>query len=735
MSSLEIEEGFFLYEQGIELVKQKNFQEAIPLLKRALDIFERLGSSTEIRLCTKILGQVYSQWGKLDEAAGYFEKSLEIQKQIGNEQEFIDSVEKLVAYHLKNQNFEEAINYLKRMQEVFKGLGKQENVVIVLGYLGQVYEKIGNLDQALNHYKNAFDLGKKLDLPSHRLYEKVRDLTNRKRIEGNVALDALLTTQRKDGPIRDKEDDFFEVLSVGGARVKSHTDDYLVGGVEEEREKKIIVEATEKTVTEKRVWVPSVVIPHKELKINVQVVYGRYMELERENVISVVVEEISSELGSDETTVTEKLLGLSLEVLLFAPNLEISEPRRSFGSLTFGELKILQFKVTPKLAGKNYIHLEFYGNGRLIHKAVLTTFVKDALEDVLETRKNIELTPLSDFTSNATLRIQLSQNRFYFHFFTKHADDLTLKGERFGVTELYAPIYEKLQLLMKKITFNGDPQKVAATVNELGKEVYSLIPKSIRNAIKTLNPKYLSMEADDLSIPFELAHDGEDFFCLKYNLGKRVLPDKDYTPPTTIGTGKLRIKLIIARPINETMMRETEFLESLKAKNLITLEGTTEQINKKQLEKILSQESDIIHLYCKIFFNKTEPTEPQLLVGDDMLSIKEIENLKIPNTPLIFTDIHEETHGETGPHRFMGLARIAKAFLNSGASSFIAQLWKIPDNIKLEITTKFYEKIVPKKTPLGAIIREIKNELKQQYSETIWAALSLYGDPALRIIP
>ncbi len=724
-SELEFDEGLFLYERGLELVEREDWQEALSRFKSALDIFKKVGSKIEISLCLKALGKIYAFLGRWLKATEYFEKDLDIQKQIGNEQELMEDIDNLITYYTKSFNFERAITQLEKVHNIFEKSEKQAKLVRIEGYLGQVYENKGDLENALNHYKMAFNLGEKLDLPNTiKLDTKIRELTEWK----NSGKPILTTTD-------ETRISQFEFKTVGGVKAEPQMKRYaeVLSDLDELGKEKLLREKEESKSVQEKVWVPSREIPQEELKIYLDIINREALEISNEQILTIVLGKEIAISGEPDLT---SLIREKIQVLVLSPDFDISEPREILEILPEKESKVLQFKLTPKKLGKCYISLEFYHLGRMLLRTVRPVFVKEKSEEVFNARKRIELSLYSKSDLDATLRIQRANDKFKFHLFSRHAEDLASRDAMSGESELDKITSERLQLQIRNLAYNGEhPERAVTILTEIGRKTYSLIPEGIRKALSFLNPRYLIIETNDLFVPFELAYDGEDFLCVRYCLGKRVFDENSNfeAPPAIIGGEKLRTKLIIAET-REEIIPEKEFLKSVGASGLLILDEVVEKANPKNLMDTLSEPVDIVHLRCRGVFDEKEPSESKLLLSDNMIQLKEIENINTTGHPLIIADIREESRNQKKPiaQGFTGIAAVAKSFLNSGASALIGPLLRIPDQLVPEITMKFYQKIIVNGKQLGIIVREIKKELKQKYPGVLWAAFNLYGDPTLK---
>lgn len=708
---LELEKGLFLYERGLEFVEQGDLDEALLRFERALDVFVRVGSEVEVSSCLRALGRIYGFLGSWVKAAEYVERDLEIQIGKHNGEEILRDINLLVNYLIKGCNYKRAISNLERVHSLFEKLGDLKSLAGIRMRLGQVHEKMGDPKKALKYYEGAFELGKNLDLPhTLKLENKIRELAGQK----------------------------LEVQIVGGVQVKPQVEDYQKEvSLQEEVGGGLF--SAEPEVAGRKVWVPQKIMLGGELRVSMIIKYWEFMEMGREQTLSLVLEGEVAFVGRPEAfkSVVEKIRGKDIDVLVLAPDFDVIEPRRKIAVPLDGETRTLQVRLTPRRLGRHKIFVEFYFLGVMVRRIVADVFVKDTPEGALEACRKIEFSLYPDVDLDATIRIHRFQNRLYFHLFSRHAEELVQRGEIFGSSEIDATISERLLLHMRNIAFNGEePQRVMNILTEIGRKAYSLIPKGIRDSIKYLNPRHLIFETEDLFVPFELAYDEEDFLCLKYCLGKIILSENvDYiAPPQIVGGQKLRVKLVAAETKKETAIREKEFLKGAQASELI-LAGI-EKGDRNGFKKALSEDVEIIHILCPVIFDEQQPTRAKLVLSKDVIEVEEIGKIRIEGNPIILADLREETKDGkgSGAKRLLGTATIVKTFLSSGAAAVIAPLWRVPDNLASEIAMKFYEKIIPGDETLGLIMREIKKELKQKYPGTLWAAFNLYGPPTLKIV-
>jgi len=428
-----------------------------------------------------------------------------------------------------------------------------------------------------------------------------------------------------------------------------------------------------------------------------------------------------------------------LEVLVIGRDFKIDQPRRSLVVPLDRDSDILNFRVIPEKEGIRNLSVEFYQDGTLIGRAILKIIVKKKKEPVNENLSSTSVNVLSQFGAtrlDATLRIIRYDQDFFFSLFTPRAKAVVSQHALFGKTTVNMPTVHKLEKAIEDTIFDrSNPQAALERLKELGAQIYSYIPKQIRQTIHSISPNYLMIETGDLLVPWELAFDGDDFLCSKYCLGKRVFDEtRDFRPPPScIGKKILDVIFIGASPQN---VPEISIKDEL---DLFNLYAQTKRINLKKVVEpnatklnvleILNQ-GDLIHFTCHGHFEQSDPLESALLLSDDILTADEIDDMEMTSWPLIFANACS-----TGAisDKIVGIGGIARAFLEAGALAFLGPLFEIPDDIAIEFAKEFYNNLLYNNENLGTAILNTRRKLREQFGGAFWAIFSLYGDPTLSL--
>ncbi|MHA1232101.1 MAG: CHAT domain-containing protein, partial [Candidatus Helarchaeota archaeon] len=384
--------------------------------------------------------------------------------------------------------------------------------------------------------------------------------------------------------------------------------------------------------------------PKKSIRRYADILIEKEMKLNHESRISVQLKkylyDIMGTAVALDIRLTKKKKMPEIEVLVIGPGFEIPIHRKVLEIPLDKDSDILEFTVIPKETGKRYLFIEFYQNGMMIGRGVIEVNVKKEVEKHSLIHKSLIFRMADESNIDITLRIIRFEdmNKFIFTLFTKQGGTIIDTKASFGIKEFDEEYIETLNELIRDITLDLEaPEKSIQTIIKLGKKVYELIPEPMRDAIKNINPKYLIIETGDLFVPFELAHDGEDFLCLKYCLGKRIIDEySDFTiPPMCFGSSEFDFILIESNPKQDLELKEKENYKI----NFSIISG--KNANKKILNVIFNNPIEIIHFAGHGIFDEHNPDKSGILLNDGLLTARDLKNKKIKGYPLIFANTCE----------------------------------------------------------------------------------------------
>lgn len=283
-----------------------------------------------------------------------------------------------------------------------------------------------------------------------------------------------------------------------------------------------------------------------------------------------------------------------------------------------------------------------------------------------------------------------------------------------------------------------------AGLKQTGQLLYEeLIPVQIKKEINKTALKHLVLGLDDglVHIPWELCHDGEQFFCQRFNMGRVVATKQQFAALHREIKNPLSI-LLLADPQGNLPASHREGIElrEMLDQTAIIAEATfkSSNVNKDYLKGKL-RDFDILHYAGHAEYDSGNPEDSGFLFSDAKLTSREILNMagKKPFPSLVFSNACDS--GRTiewsiaeGYENVFGLAN---AFLLSGVRHYLGAFQEIPDEPSLHFALAFYKELLSGKM-IGEAVRLARLALMEAYGENaiFWAGYMLYGDPTIKYI-
>jgi parallel beta-helix repeat protein len=269
-----------------------------------------------------------------------------------------------------------------------------------------------------------------------------------------------------------------------------------------------------------------------------------------------------------------------------------------------------------------------------------------------------------------------------------------------------------------------------------------LTPPNMGRFFKSARVDYLWLEIDEnlLEIPWELMHDGKDFICLEYAVGRRILTQQLYEakPPRIVDKPRF---LLIGDPSEELPDAEKEIqllkkhLESLPNIEVNTFLGS--EMTKRDFLQTLSEgKYDCIHFAGHAGFNVGKPDESFLKFGDAPCYAFEAKRLIDEENPpeIVFVNACSSAKEEGQTTFEKDIGGLARSFLFKGSMGYIGALWPVHDEAVARLSVSLYTKLISGLT-VGEALRQARKEsfLMHKGKEIAWASFTLYGDPSLKL--
>jgi len=282
---------------------------------------------------------------------------------------------------------------------------------------------------------------------------------------------------------------------------------------------------------------------------------------------------------------------------------------------------------------------------------------------------------------------------------------------------------------------------VLIKLREVGQVFYDeFFTVSVKRKFKETRAKYLSLNLDDhlVHIPWELLHDGQQFLCQRFNMGRLVR-----TKQTILG-GRSRA---LARPLKMLILADPEgdlraaYKEGTQIrdhmdhhKDLVNVAMRSGNITPEFIrEKI--RNFDLVHFAGHADYDPENPEQSGWRLTRGSLTAQDI--IKMAGTAtmptLIFSNACQSARTEEWSLKgnFQDeIFGLANGFLLAGVKHYVGTFWEILDEPSSRFALEFYNRLLTGSTA-GEAIRLSRQALIKDYGEEtiVWASYLLYGDP------
>jgi tetratricopeptide (TPR) repeat protein len=335
---------------------------------------------------------------------------------------------------------------------------------------------------------------------------------------------------------------------------------------------------------------------------------------------------------------------------------------------------------------------------------------------------------------NATLKMSL---------FEKNEFASTLR--RYSQCEVSLPEINRLCLEVVSILNKTEKKDASGTdliknLQKTGQLLWDqLFTRPIKERLRyvEITDLILSLDEELVNIPWELLYDGNNFLCLKFNLGRLIRTKEEVNIPQYRSAPSVPKMLILANPTNDlksAYLEGTFIRRQLDQKRKeISIDFKSTQIDKFYVKKNL-RDYDIVHFAGHCEYDADNPENTGWLLNDGKFTTSDIlamgSTVSLP--ALVFSNAchSAESLGFINKDYQEKNYSLASAFLFSGVRHYIGAICKIEDNISLAFSKEFYTHLISGKS-VGESVRLSRLSLIKEHGlGTIpWTNYLLYGDP------
>jgi signal recognition particle receptor subunit beta/CHAT domain-containing protein len=286
----------------------------------------------------------------------------------------------------------------------------------------------------------------------------------------------------------------------------------------------------------------------------------------------------------------------------------------------------------------------------------------------------------------------------------------------------------------------------------------TMLTKSVLTALRDDDPDYLTFESDReiLMIPFEMLHDGKDFFCLSKAVsrwiieehGSVTLEEEGKHAPRARGKNEPLSILLVDSNIEGKLTSAQGHEEQLEkfltdGKSLgdvpVKIDVLKGEINKGTFVEYLSSgKYDIVHIISSAELSSGDPTASAWLFIDGEVRGNELGGLfkkGYPQLVISYVSAPPWGRGWDVKQQDRILHTLAYGVKLAGPECFLGAIADGMTESTLTLTQSFYEELIKNKRPIGEALKEARLQLikaKGREDEN-WMKPVLYGDPAKKL--
>ncbi len=267
----------------------------------------------------------------------------------------------------------------------------------------------------------------------------------------------------------------------------------------------------------------------------------------------------------------------------------------------------------------------------------------------------------------------------------------------------------------------------------------TLVPPRLREKLREVTGPLLISTAL-YGLPWELLHDEQEFWGLRYALGKRLILDRPMLagPPARL-RARPRVLVIGSDPRGDLPFVRREVEEICE-----TLEGSTDIVcvvdrlaSFEAVSAYLGEGFDLVH-YCGHVVTGPD-TGPALLLADERPLTTAVIEANVAGRPLVFLNACASARDSQAPA--IGaweatVSSVANAFLFGGAVAVVGTLADVSDRHAALLAEGFYRRVL-EPAPIGEALRAARLECRQNADSAnspAWLSFVLYGNPGQTLL-
>jgi CHAT domain-containing protein len=298
------------------------------------------------------------------------------------------------------------------------------------------------------------------------------------------------------------------------------------------------------------------------------------------------------------------------------------------------------------------------------------------------------------------------------------------------------------------------PAEPLPTIEELGLELWqTALPQQVESELGGRG-LFLEIGTDEKlqDYPWELMHDGDEFYCLKHYIGRFLNAAERIAPPSqSIGDktsvlgpfAPLRVLVICVDnppPFKDVILPKLPgayvemqsvsttlaLIRGVQVQQLAEGAGTHDAVR----SALSSGEYQIVHFIGHTHVDPADPRGSGLVLQDRLMTAKNVLQFLTKKARPVLCFINGcEASRSLDAQASSGTFGLARAILESG-SYLLGSRWKVSDAPASQFGQAFYAALLADGKPIGQAVTEARLKCRTKSpDDPAWASYAYYGDP------
>ncbi len=272
-----------------------------------------------------------------------------------------------------------------------------------------------------------------------------------------------------------------------------------------------------------------------------------------------------------------------------------------------------------------------------------------------------------------------------------------------------------------------------AELRALGRHLYdSCLSDEVKGQLAASDAENLLLRVDEsvVHIPWELAHDGQQFLCRRFNLGRQVVALEAGSSTEPPPSEPPRRFLVAHNPTGDLPGAEREARLLLAHFDAAGCPWTVEAIGHERLAPLrlalALQEADLVHYSG----HAESGARSGWRLGSGVFGADRFARLT-RKPRLVFANA---CHTGGGERALVSTLTLGHRFLLAGVQSYIGNLWTVPDVPATTFAVAFYDALLAAEN-FGRAMRLARERVAElpHAGAMAWAGYVFYGDPRWRL--